>query len=94
MESSFTKKTTSDNNFLTNEKVIKKDYSFERIIKAGKDEGGKEIVLYFNIILYENEIMINVKGLKDNLKSEVASYKKNYSLEELKYKSKFFCIPK
>ena len=80
MESSFTettndfKKTTSDINNQTNERIIKKDYSFERIIKAGK-----EIVLSFNIILYEDEIIFNVKELKDNLKSESASYKKNYS---------------
>ena len=96
MESSFTettndfKKTTSDINNQTNERIIKKDYSFERIIKAGKEEGEKEIVLSFNIILYEYEIIINVKELKDNLKSESASYKKNYSLEELKYASNFF----
>ena len=96
MESSFTettndfKKTTSDINNQTNERIIKKDYSFERIIKTGKEEGGKEIVLSFNIILYEDEIIFNVKELKDNLKSESASYKKNYSLEELKYTSNFF----
>ena len=93
MESSFTettndfKKTTSTINNQTNERIIKKDYSFERIIKAGK-----EIVLSFNIILYEDEIIFNIKELKDNLKSESASYKKNYSLEELKYVSNFFAF--
>ena len=96
MESSFTdttndfKKTTSPITNQTNERIIKKDYSFERIIKAGKEEGGKEIVLSFKIILYEDEIIFNVKELKDNLKSESASYKKNYSLEELKYTSNYF----
>ena len=97
MESSFTettndfKKTTSDINNQTNERIIKKDYSFERIIKAGKEEKKeKEIVLFFNIISNEDEIIFNVKELKDNLKSESASYKKNYSLEELKYTSNFF----
>ena len=96
MESSFTettndfKKTTSDINNQTNERIIKKDYSFERIIKAGKEEKGKEIVLSFNIILYEDEIIFNVKELKDNLKSESASYKKNYSFEEFKYTSNYF----
>ena len=95
MESSFTEttndfgKTTSDINNKTNERIIKKDYSFERIIKAGKEEG-KEIVLSFNIILYEDEIIFNVKELKDNLKSESASYKKNYSFEEFKYTSNYF----
>ena len=96
MESSFTettndfKKTTSDINYQINERIIKKDYFFERIIKAGKEEEGKEIVLSFNIILYEDEIIFNVKELKDNLKSESASYKKNYSLEEIKYTSNYF----
>ena len=96
MESSFTettddfKKTTSDINNQTNERIIKKNYSFERIIKAGKEEKGKEIVLSFNIILYEDEIILNVKELKDNLKSESDSYKKNYSFEEFKYNSNYF----
>ena len=30
------------------------------------------------------------KELKDNLKSESASYKKNYSFEEFKYTSNYF----
>ena len=93
MESSFTETTNESKNITNNqnnERKIKKDYSFERIIKTGKEEGGKEIVLSFNIILYEDEIIFHIKELKDNLKSESASYKKNYSLEELKYASNFF----
>lgn len=96
MESSSTdttndfKKTTSAISNQTNERIIKKEYSFERIIKAGKEEEGKEIVLSFNIILYEDEIIFNVKELKDNLKLESTSYKKNYSFEEIKYINNFF----
>ena len=74
----------------TNIKEVKKNYTFEHIIKAVKGNEENEIVLSFNIILYEDEILFNVKELKDNLKSESASYKKNYSLEELKYTSNFF----
>ena len=90
MESSYTdttndiKNTTPDINNQTNERIIKKDYSFERITKAEKEEEGKEIVLSFNIILYEDEIIINVKELKDNLKSESASYKKKLFIRRIK----------
>ena len=90
MESSYTdttndiKNTTPDINNQTNERIIKKDYSFERIIKAEKEEEGKEIVLSFNIILYEDEIIINVKELKDNLKSESAFYKKKLFIRRIK----------
>ena len=82
MESSFTdttnesKNTTSTTNNQNNERKIKKDYFFERIIKTGKEKEEKEINLSFNIILYEDEIIFNIKELKDNLKSESASYKK------------------
>ena len=98
MESSFTETTNNFNNTIsntsnqTNERTIKKNYSFERIIKVGKEKEEKEIVLSFNIILYEDEIIFNIKKLKDNLKSESASYKKNYSFEELKYTSNFFAF--
>ena len=56
MESSFTettnesKNTTSTTNNQNNERKIKKDYSFERIIKTGKEEGGKEINLSFLLL--------------------------------------------
>ena len=71
-------------------KSEKKYYSFEPILKVKKEKEENEIVLSFNIILYEDEIIFNVKELKDNLKSESASYKKNYSFEELKYTSNYF----
>ena len=78
----------------TNTKEIKKNYIFEHILKIKKEkekeEKENEIVLSFNIILYEDEILFEVKEMKDNLKTESAFFKKNYSLEELKTMSVYF----
>ena len=71
-------------------KSIKKSYSFERILKVKKEKEENEIVLSFNIILYEEEILFKVKEIKDNLKTESAIYKKDYSLNELKEMSRYF----
>ena len=71
-------------------KSAKKQYSFERIIKVKKEKEENEIVLSFNIILYEEEILFKVKEIKDNLKTESAIYKKDYSLDELKEMSDYF----
>ena len=96
MESSFTnikndlEKTTSPSNNQSNEREIKKNFSFKRFIKTEKEKESKEIVLSFNITLYEDEIEFHIKEITDNLKSESASYKKNYSFEELKNVSNFF----
>ena len=79
--------TTSISNIQNNEKAVKKFYSFNRIIKMEKE---KEIVLSFSIILYEDEILLQVKEIKDNLKTESAFYKKNYILNELKNESNYF----
>ena len=72
-------------------KSEKKNYSFERILKV-KKEKENEIVLSFNIILYEEEILFKVKEIKDNLKTESATYKKDYSLNELKEMSRYFSV--
>ena len=99
MKSSF-KKTTNNlnntNNMITsipnnqnNEKTIKKNYSFERTIKTEKE---KEIVFSFRIILYEDEILFQIKEIKDNLKTESSIYKKNYTLDELKKESSYFAF--
>ena len=82
----------------TNTKEIKKNYKFEHILKIKKEkekeEKENEIVLSFNIILYEDEILFEVKEMKDNLKTESAFFKKNYSLEELKTMSGYFSLLK
>ena len=80
----------------TNTKEIKKNYKFEHIlkIKKEKEKEENEIVLSFNIILYEDEILFEVKEMKDNLKTESAFFKKNYSLEELKTMSGYFSLLK
>ena len=57
-------------------KSIKKSYYFERILKVKKEKEENEIVLSFNLILYEEEILFKVKEIKDNLKTESALYKK------------------
>ena len=77
----------------TKEKTMKSNYCFERVIKK-ESEKEKEIVLSFNIILYEDEILFQAKEIKDNLKSESALYKKNYLLNELKDMSSYFFILK
>ena len=77
----------------TKEKTMKSNYCFERVIKK-ESEKEKEIVLSFNIILYEEEILFQAKEIKDNLKSESALYKKNYLLNELKDMSSYFFILK
>ena len=74
----------------TNIKEAKKNYTFEHIIKAVKGNEENEIILSFNIILYEDEILFEIKEIKDNLKTESALYKKNYSLEELKDMGAYF----
>ena len=78
----------------TNIKEVKKNYTFEHIIKAVKGNEENEIILSFNIILYEDEILFEIKEIKDNLKTESAFYKKNYSLEELKAVSGYFSLLK
>ena len=78
----------------TNIKEVKKNYTFEHIIKAVKGNEENEIILSFNIILYEDEILFEIKEIKDNLKTESALYKKNYSLEELKTVSGYFSLLK
>ena len=78
----------------TNIKEAKKNYTFEHIIKAVKGNEENEIILSFNIILYEDEILFEIKEIKDNLKTESALYKKNYSLEELKTVSGYFSLLK
>ena len=75
-------------------KSIKKSYYFERILKVKKEKEENEIVLSFNLILYEEEILFKVKEIKDNLKTESALYKKNYSLDELKEMSDYFSVLK
>ena len=78
----------------TKKKELKKNYTFEHILKAKKGKEENEIVLSFNIILYEDEILFQVKETKDNLKTESSFYKKNYSLEELKTMSGYFSLLK
>ena len=45
-------------------KSIKKSYYFERILKVKKEKEENEIVLSFNLILYEEEILFKVKENK------------------------------
>ena len=82
----------------TNIKEAKKNYTFEHIIKAVKGNEENEIILSFNIILYEDEIIINVKELKtvsgyfsllknldkifESLKKNIEKNKENISLEK------------
>ena len=80
---------------------IKKTYNFIRKIKkkeAKKDDLGsndeQEIVLSFNLILYEKEIQLKVKEIKDNLKTESSFYEKKYDLKELTEISSYFSILK
>ena len=86
--------TSSNPSKETKENALKKNYSFERIIKTPKEnekeKGDKEIVLSFNINLYEDEISFQVKEIKDNLKTELTLYKQNYLLNELKEISEYF----
>ena len=49
-------------------------------------------MLSFNIILYENEILFQVKEIKDKLKTESAIYKNKYSFDELKKMSNYFSV--
>ena len=64
-----------------------------KIIKENeKEKDEKEIVLSFNINLYEDEISFQVKEIKDNLKTDSALYKQNYLLNELKEISEYFSV--
>ena len=99
MNSISTNLSNESDNFKGND--IKKTYNFIRKIKKmeekKEDKGSndeQEIVLSFNLILYEKEIQLKVKEIKDNFKTESSFYEKKYGLKELTEMSSYFSILK
>ena len=78
-----------------------KNFTFVRTIQRNKKEPNideketpnsdkDQIILSFMIILYEEEIDINIKEVQDNLNTEKSFYQKYFTFEEFAKINKFF----
>ena len=82
---------------------ILKDYNCTRVLHIEqitpegpknnfKETNQEDINLSLNMILYEKEIEINIKGYKPNFKVPFIQYSKSYSFEELRNFNKFLAL--
>ena len=61
---------------------------------ALKEQNEGTINLTIDMILYEEEIEISAKGIKENFKVPTVQYEKTFSFEEVKNFNKFFALIK